>query len=224
MTHFYGLFKALNNILPPASVETIIVVGCGPRTDHDELDGLLHNCPNATIWGFEPCPENFEGLRQKHSGNPRVKLFDMAVADFDGTGKFHINHPIGAHSLLPWNDESVYKPESWITRETVNTVVCKLDTFCNDIGINHVDLLFMDAQGAESLVVQGATELIHSRRINAIVGEAIFTDIYGDPHSFADVYNVLARTGLYEFRGFYRLNYGKTGKLHHCDYMFVRGK
>lgn len=222
MIHSYGLFKALNNVLSPATVKAVVVVGCCPVSGSHEIDWFLKHYPKAKIYGFEPCPDNYEGLWHRYGGHLRVSLYKIAVADFVGKAKFHISNIPGAHSLLPWNESSDCKPASWRTTDVIETPTCRLDRFCENMGLDRIDLLFMDAQGAEYLVIRGAGELRRKGRLKVIIGEAIFTDIYDDPHSFADVYNMLARTGLYEFRGFYRPVYAQSGKLHHCDYMFVR--
>lgn len=219
MIHSYGLFKSLKNILPSAS--TIFIVGCGPVTDSHEIDWFLKHYPGSKIWAFEPVPSTFNGLSIKYEYNPRVKIMAAAVGDIDGIIKFRINSPAGASSLLPW-DASKDKPASWVTTKEIDVVTCTLDEFCESNHIDSIDLLFMDAQGAEDLVIQGAERLRQSRKINVVVGEAIFTDLYNNPHSFINVYNALARTGLYKFWGFYRPVYSNAGRLHHCDYVFRR--
>lgn len=218
MNHSYGLFKALKNIHPLAS--TIFIVGCGPSSDSHEIDWFLKHYPGSAIYGFEACPANFAGLIKVYGQNKRVHLFSLAVADFDGMAKFNINRPVGAHSLLNWNIKSRVKPASWTTAKVIDIVATKLDSFCESNHIDSIDILFMDTQGAEHLVLGGAWSLVQQQKIKVVIGEAIFTDIYGYEHSFVDSYNQLARTGLYDFWGFYRPVYSDAGRLHHCDFMF----
>lgn len=220
MIHSYGLFKALKNILPSAS--TIFIVGCGPPSPSHEIDWFLKHYPASTIHGFEASPANFSALSKQYLLNPRVHLHNIAAADFDGIAKFNMNHPSGANSLLNWNSESKTKPGSWVTEKVVDVDATKIDTFCDANKIGRIDLLFMDAQGAEHIVLRGASNLIHKQKIEVVIGEAIFTDIYGYQHSFIDSYNQLARTDLYQFWGFYRPVYNSEGRLHHCDFMFRR--
>lgn len=219
MIHSYGLFKSLKNILPSAS--TILVVGCGPVSPNHEIDWFLKHYPTSKIWAFEPVPGLFNALSARYAKNARVTMVSAAVTDLDGVIKFRVNNPIGASSLLPW-DESGDKPKSWTTISEIDVIACSLDEFCESNHIDHIDLLFMDAQGAEVSILIGADRLRKEKRINVVVGEAIFTDLYGTPHSFSQVYNRLTWTGDYQFWGFYRPVYGNNGRLHHCDYIFRR--
>lgn len=218
MNHSYGLFKALKNIHPLAS--TIFIVGCGPPSDSHEIDWFLKHYPGSRVYGFEPTPLTWYGLDVEYRDNKRVQLSNAAVADFDGIVSFNVNNPLGTSSLMKWNEYSKVKPKSWVTGDVIKTIACKLDTFCDSNNVKAIDVLFMDAQGAEHLVIDGAQELIRKRKIKVIVGEAIFTDIYKAEHSFAGVYDRLARPGLYDFWGFYRPVYSDAGRLHHCDFMF----
>lgn len=222
--YLYGLFEAITNVLPePEQVRTIFVVGCGPATEHHEIDWMLTHYNLATVYGFEPTPPHFNALSNKYAGHKRVMLFDMAVSSKDEVARFYVHTPPGAESLLPWNEQSKYLPKGHATHEAIDIVTATLDGFCSFNNIDHIDLLFMDAQGAENSVIRGAFGMLDSLRIGTIVGEAIFTDIYGTGSTsrFNDVYNALAVNGKYELFGLYRPIYADDGRLMYCDYVFI---
>jgi hypothetical protein len=87
--------------------------------------------------------------------------------------------------------------------------------------MSHIDLLYLDVQGAESEVLLGGVDLLTEQRIDIIVGESVFTNLYGDPYSFHDVYSLLAIKLGYVFVGWYVPCYNKWGRVKYCDYIFT---
>jgi hypothetical protein len=83
----------------------------------------------------------------------------MAVAETDGCADFHINAFDAASSLLSMDENA---RRSWAGGEqlqpqkTVTVPTLRLDTFFDLAGIAHVDLLKIDAQGADLAVLRSA--------------------------------------------------------------------
>lgn len=89
-----------------------------------------------------------------HPGVPRlytnVEYFTTAISDFDGVAPFYTGPSPGCSSLYDRGGEVLPTP------------VARLDTFCQDRGIVHVDALIIDTEGTTYDVLVGATELTPS--------------------------------------------------------------
>jgi FkbM family methyltransferase len=112
--------------------------------------------PRLRVFAFEP---NLAAAVQSMGRAANYFVVPAAVAEHDGVARFYINAADVASSLLPLNEETA---PSWIGGEvlkidsvvTVPTV--RLDTFLNTVGIDKVDFLKVDAQGADLAVVRSA--------------------------------------------------------------------
>lgn len=76
-----------------------------------------------------------------------------------------------------------------------------LDDFCQVHGINHIDLLKIDTEGADLLVLKGAAGLLSRGGIDVIICEILFEPIYKGQAVFEDVLSFLRGNGM----GFYNL-------------------
>ncbi len=109
--------------------------------------------PAVTVYAFEP---NLK-LAAKLSGvTPNYVVIPAAIAKQDGVSEFYLNREDAASSLKPFNPQTV---QEWIggeelqveTTTTVPTI--RLDTFLNQMQIDEVDYLKIDAQGSDFDVV-----------------------------------------------------------------------
>ncbi len=55
------------------------------------LDECMRHAPHGTSYGFELIPHLVSLLRRKYSGNPRVKLYEVALSDTAGTATFYVD-------------------------------------------------------------------------------------------------------------------------------------
>jgi hypothetical protein len=87
----------------------------------------------------------------------------MAVSEQEGFRKFYLNSDDTTNSLLPINLDG---QDQWLGGEAVTTVgaswvpTIRLDTFLNQMAIDHVDYLKIDAQGHDLEVVRSLGERI----------------------------------------------------------------
>ncbi len=157
---------------------TILEIGCNDGTDTNRF---LKAMPGATIYCFEPDPRAIARFKETVSDD-RVTLIQAAVADFDGTALFYgssgrpeehrrnINHYC---RLKEWDlSGSLCKPtghldySEWVTfpeDRQYRVQVLKLDTWIkgfSDAGVNGIDFIWCDVQGAEALVILGAERVL----------------------------------------------------------------
>jgi len=107
--------------------------------------------PQALIHCFDPYPPSFQSLAATYRGDERIVLHPAAVADSTGTAKLQVNRASVTNSLLASDQRGDHYWGSGLfdTEGEVTVKTLALDDFCKDQGIEHVDVLKMDVQGAE---------------------------------------------------------------------------
>jgi FkbM family methyltransferase len=181
------------------SIKTVVEAGARDCTETAEFSRRL---PDASIYAFECNPSTLAACRDTIERLPNATLIEQAVADRDGTITFYpIDQDLtdtewedgnpGASSLFKASDE--YPPENYVQNE-ITVDATKLGTFLKRESISHVDLLWMDIQGAELMALNGLEEHIYD--VKAIHTEVEFFEIYADQPLFADIRRFLNRRGF----------------------------
>jgi FkbM family methyltransferase len=119
--------------------------------------------PSGTVLAFESHPENFAVLTKNLSGRKHrnVKLFEVALADQEGSLPLYVSPGSSNHSLL----EGFTKAE-----EVIKVKSKSLDTVLSELGIARVDFVKIDVEGAEPLVLAGMRQTIsRSPHINLLI-------------------------------------------------------
>ena len=172
----------------------IFEIGCADGRDTKQF--LNSFGPNFEIYTFDPEPLNILAMTapgqkdavgesneilitdKRHEFNP------FAICDFDGKITFKRSRDTGYDDdgyLSPRYSGSIKEPikqlEGWphiVFGEEVVAQAKRLDTFCEEYMIDHVDFLWMDVQGAEGQVFSGAKETLKNT-------DYIYTEYYNVP-------------------------------------------
>ena len=122
--------------------------------------------PGGSVVAFEPHPENLRYLRRHvhQNGLPNVRIFNVAVADQDGTARFGGGSGSGTSRLQEEGEFEV--------------VVRRLDGLAETHALAP-QLLKIDVEGAELDVLRGSAELIRECR------PTIFLSTHGPTHHAA---------------------------------------
>ena len=151
---------------PSRPVRRILIVG-GFRGE--ELRPLRRNYPGATVTVFEPVPEFFSVLERRYGVDPRVHLVQAAVSDQEGSIEFRDTNHAGTGSLFqPTQTAFDWHGIKQLRSLTVRTTT--LDAYCAGQSIDEVDLLWVDAQGAEGLVLAGGQRSLAATRAVMLEG------------------------------------------------------
>lgn len=176
--------------------------------------------PTAKMHCFEPFPASFLDMKNRVKGIPDLFLVNVALSNTDGFAKFNVNESVATNSLL----ESL-KTDSSIdglvqTKEKIEVVTQKLDTYVKQNNIDKIDILKLDVQGAELMILQGATETLERKIIKVIYCEVWFTQAYKDAPLYHIIANYLER---YEYKSFgiYNMHYRKDGQFLWGDAIFI---
>lgn len=118
---------------------------------------------------FEPSTANGELLNRvfndKQSDLVRIHINVMALGDENKEAFLYADEP--GSDLASLHDlRTPIRPFDDSAREWVR--VSTIDTYCREAGIDHIDLLKIDVEGAEFQVLKGAETMIRQGAIDAI--------------------------------------------------------
>lgn len=134
--------------------------------------------PRAKVLAFEPLPRNVARANANVTryGLPdRIEVLPLALSNQTGISQFHVSsgHPDQRENNESWdygNKSSSLLPPAEVKTVTpwlewneviaVNTVT--LDDFCSARRIQRVDFIHLDVQGAELMVLEGATTTLRT--------------------------------------------------------------
>ncbi len=169
--------------------------------------------PHLTIYGFDAdadaCNEANTDLEARKV-NWTEKHIPLALGKFAGESTLYVTkHPMCSSLYLP-NETYLRRfaglPELVNLDFTIQFETTTLDTFCQAEGIEEIDFLQIDIQGAELDVLEGASWILE-RSVLAVQAEVEFSHLYVNQPLFADVDVYLRRQGftLFDLNTSYRL-------------------
>lgn len=199
-----------------------LVLDVGGNHGQSVLEYLRH-FPGATVHSFEPLPESFATLVNAVAGHPTVRPVQAAVADAEGSRRFHVNRRSSTNSLLATSDRAGESVEAALMETTheIEVPTITLDAFAEREGIGAVDILKLDIQGGEVMALQGAKGLLSSGRVALVYTEALFAPLYEGQADFWAISDVLRGHG-YSLYGLFDMNFGRNGMLAWADALWVR--
>lgn len=176
---------------------------------------------NAKIYTFEANPISYEVCLDTIKGYDSISVINEAVNDYNGICKFY---PMDKDkTTTTWEDgnqgaSSLYKAngaydfiEKYVQYE-IEVPCTRLDTFCEKNGINKIDIIWMDLQGAELKALQSLGSLLETVQI--IHTELEMNPMYEGQCLFTDVNNFLTNNG-------FDLEYGDTNVQFGSNFIFT---
>ena len=138
-----------------------VILDVGSR-DIEESIQLSRAFPNARVIAFEPNPNQYPICYMRSTVYPMIEVHDYAITDVEGPIDFYIvgaNH--GGSSLL----EPIDVPYSDGTHQKVTVKGRRLDSILPELGVDKVDVIWMDVQGNELKALQGMGRFIDDVKI-----------------------------------------------------------
>lgn len=119
--------------------------------------------PGGLVLAFEPGQQVFAFLRRSVEINSyrHVRLFDVGLSETAGTAQLY-THPHGASSF------SLGRPEG-ATGDSFSIRIERLDDVLDAQGVKTAHCIKMDVEGAEELILRGATRLFERCRPRVIL-------------------------------------------------------
>lgn len=155
-----------------------------------ELRDMLRRFPQASFTLFEASPRYIERLRSRFEGNPRVKIVHCAIAGREGTIEFRETNINGSGSILEVGPlaTSTY---GMVQSETYTVPCHTLD----HLNLPAIDCLWVDVQGAEAAVLEGATKTLERTR-SVFIEVSVHEPLYRGGATMQVLSQVLAKFRL----------------------------
>jgi FkbM family methyltransferase len=148
-------------LVDPLRGKKPIVFDCGSNAG--EFAGWVKREFGARVYGYEPDPRLFKKLtheRNDDAQNPEISFFQKAIAGREGTARLHLGNS---------QCSSLYYPEN-AGVQTELVTLSTLEAEMSRLGVESIDLLKLDIEGAELDVLQ-TTPAAVLRRISQITTE-----------------------------------------------------
>ena len=198
----------LNELMPLLGKDDPVILEVGAN-DGSHTALFLELFPRAKIYAFEPDPRACQKFQQRLGTDPRVVLEKIAISAIDGEIDFFMSDSTPSeHIPAHWDmSSSIRKPKKhleafpWCTFEqTIKVSTNKLDTWLQTAGIQQIDLIWADVQGAEIDLIQGGKNaLAHTRYFYT---EYANEELYEGQISLGDILRSLPNFQLiYRFSG-----------------------
>lgn len=168
--------------------------------------------PRLTIYGFDADADACEAANadlEARQINWTEKHIPLALGKSVGGAKLYVTQYAECISLYPPNEPYLARfaeiPDLMKLDFTVEIETGTLDNFCQQEGVDEIDFLHTDVQGADLQVLEGATGILE-RSILAVQAEVEFSHLYLNQPLFADVDIYLRNQGftLFDLHAAYR--------------------
>jgi FkbM family methyltransferase len=205
------LFADLRHLFDPARVRIVLDIGACEGEDSVRYARLF---PAARVLAFEPLPSNQQLARAHFArlGADRCELVPLALSDASGTAELHVSSGAPEEKVhgAEWdygNKSSSLLPPGlvgrtwlpWLKFEKKVTVTTRtLDDYARERAFDGIDFVHLDVQGAEWLVLQGASGTLP--RVKCLWIEVADAEIYRGQKQRPEIDAFLRRRGFRALR------------------------
>jgi FkbM family methyltransferase len=112
--------------------------------------------PDSQIYTFEPIPDNFKVLQKNTNQYNNIQAFNFGLGSKNGKFEVYLSNDsenYGGVSFYP--DPNGNKEES-----SLSCYIKNIDDIINELGINHIDIIKIDTEGAEYDILMSLKESI----------------------------------------------------------------
>lgn len=148
----------------------------------------------GTIYALEPQPAAAATIRALNL--KCCEVVELALGEHPGRATFHTNGPLDTTGSLFDRRDTYGRGRTYNSFEVE---VVRLDDFVQMRGIERIDFMKMDLEGAEHQALKGAAECLGSRRIRALSFEFGTSNVNARVF-FREIYDLLADSGFAIFR------------------------
>ncbi len=193
--------------------EEMVIIDVGAYQG-DFTKGLMGYFPQSRAILFEPSPDSFSCLVEGFANDPNVRIFDIALSNYEGNDTFFLLEDGATNSLLFPIDQ---------TPSELTVQVKTLDNFWQELQpLERLDTLKIDTQGNDLKVLQGAKNIIKQYSPCLLI-EVIFIDLYQSQCSYYEILDLMQKLD-YSLTGIYNIHYTNGGQLAFADLFFLPNK
>jgi len=208
------MIEAFVQVLINYGVPVNNVLDLGSR-DLEQSIEFTKAFPSAKIHAFECNPKSATLCRSKLASHPMISLYETCVFDYDGMINFH---PINAEkTVTTWRDgnpgassvfiaNGLYDHIEKYVQDEVPVKCTRIDTWARNQGVDTIDVIWADLQGAEFQAFKGLGGLL--KGVKAIHTELEMNPMYSGQSLFSDVDPFLHDNGFIRISGDTSVQYG----------------
>jgi FkbM family methyltransferase len=154
----------------------------------DYSAACLECMPNAHVHAFEIAEPTYKLLADKSSGSARMSIHNLGLSNKSGEIEMFYNAAHDGSSSLLDQASQIHSGQEF---KAIPCRVMRGDEFCSENGIDHIDLLKIDVEGAEHLVLEGFDSLFRKGAITCVQFEFGLVNIYSKflLHDFWTMFN-----------------------------------
>ena len=187
------------------------------------VDRYLREYTDAQVIAVEPLPHLAELLSQRYSARKNTLVVNAAIDRRCGSRVLHNTVADGNSSFFRVSEQQrtcLGHDDKTRIKQSLDVATTTLDSLAEEHGLQSIDILKMDVQGAELLALEGADALLSERRITALYCEVLFAPIYEDQCHFHEVAALVCGYGywLYDLFG---ANHQLDGSITHSNALFL---
>ena len=192
--------KYLNGVGYDTSTPAVIL-DVGSRDCGESLE-FARTFSNARIFAFECNPQTLPLCRKAAADCSSITLCPYAVNSYDGECTFYPIDPSrtrttwkdgnpGASSMFKAN--GAYPYETYVQNE-IQVPCRRIDSVLKELGVDRVDLIWMDLQGAELIALKSLGSYLD--RVHSIHTEVTHRAMYTAQNMFSDIHTFLLEKGF----------------------------
>lgn len=170
---------------------------------------LKKKFPRATIYTFEPLPNNIKIIQKnfRRYGLDKDHLYQLALGEKNGQATFYVSsgHPDHLPKVKGWDygnkSSSLLPPKKhkevlkWVKfKEKIKVKTQRLDSFCAEQSVDRIDFIYLDVQGAELMVLRGAGDMLS--KVGAIWMEVEAVELYANQPLKKEVETFMKKNGF----------------------------
>ncbi len=207
-------YQDLKNIFEHEELRRIAKVGVvhvGADVGQEVAQYFSYGFENIIL--IEANPDCYQILVSKFGSDPRIRIFNFAICDKEGTVDFHIHTSRSGStepaSILPMKRfKEIVK--TLHTTKTIQVPAITLDALFekHQIAFAAYNFINIDIQGAELLAFRGAEKLLSS--VDVIVSEVNVVEMYENGALEDDVVRFLDQKGFERKQSIYHTLYDEN--------------
>lgn len=201
--------------------ESPVIVEVGAHVGIDTLEFSVMY-PRGQVISFEPQSNLYRAASKRTEFASNVTIFPFAIAEDFSIRTFHVSSgsSTGSSSLLKPSGHLINHPDVIFDQNNSQIVVTvPLGRVCNELGINEIDLLWIDTQGAELLVLKSAESVL--KNVKYIYLECSEVPLYETAPTYDELKTFLASQGFKLHKEYMPTSWGGEGNALFTNQMSV---
>jgi len=172
----------------------------GGAYDGNNTAELASLWPKGMVYSFEPVPALYQNVKARTAALSNVHVYDLALSDKVGTATFHVSEfdfkpgvPSESSSLLAPKRHKTDIPNI-LFKKDITVATTTIDDWASKNGVDRIDFLYLDIQGAELMAMKGAPRIM--KTVKVIMTELESVELYEGQGQYPELKQWLEAQGF----------------------------